>query len=497
MSTDPTPTPPPTAAETLPDRLEPEDLAHLRGLIAAWGALADLCFADLLLFVPEHPGDPAMLLVVGQIRPTTNPTLYREDMVGRVFRDDERPTVATALRTGMVVEGQAQPAGGERARVQAIPVRRAGRVLGVMTRESAPTVGRRQGELERVYVETFDRFVRMIVNGEFPFGGGDDWGGEAPRVGDGVLLADDGGRIVYGSPNAVSALHRMGVTSNIEGAKLAELGVDSHSVGRALKARVPVTEEVERRPDMSVLVRAIPLLEEGVATGAIVLVRDVTDLRRRDRLLVSKDATIREVHHRVKNNLQTISSLLRLQARRLGSEEGRVALEEAERRIRAIALVHETLSRDPGDQVALSEIVRSLTHMAEDAAVSYGGAVRIELAGDAGEVPNGVATPLAVVIAELLQNAVEHAFTGPGPWERDGRHVGIRFENDGQEMTVTVWDNGAGLPPDFDLGTTTSLGMSLVRDLVTGQLSGQIRAEAEEGTQVWLHIPLPEPEGLA
>ena len=483
--------------ETLPDRLDAADLAHLRGLIGAWGMLADLCFADLLLFVPEHPSDPAGLLVVGQMRPTTNPTLYREDMVGRVFRDSERPAVATALRTGMVVEGQAQPAGGERARVQAIPVRRAGQVLGIMTRESAPTVGRRQGELERVYVETFDRFARMIVNGEFPFGGGDDWGGEAPRVGDGVVIVDSGERIVYGSPNAVSALHRMGVTSNIEGAKLEELGVDAHSVGRALQARLPVTEEVERRPDMSVLVRSIPLLDDGTPTGAIVLVRDVTDLRRRDRLLVSKDATIREVHHRVKNNLQTISSLLRLQARRLGSVEGRTALEEAERRIRAIALVHETLSRDPGDQVELSEIVRALTHMAEDAAVSFGGAVRVEVDGNAGEVPNEVATPLAVVIAELLQNAVEHAFTGPGPWERDGRHVGLRFESDGQELSVTVWDNGAGLPADFDLDSPKTLGMSLVRDLVTGQLSGRIGATSSGGTQVSLQVPLPEPEGLA
>ena len=79
-------------------------------------------------------------------------------------------------------------------------------------------------------------------------------------------------------------------------------------------------------------------------TGAVVLLRDVSDLRRRDRLLVSKDATIREIHHRVKNNLQTISSLLRLHGRRLESHEARAALEESVRRIRSIALVHETLS---------------------------------------------------------------------------------------------------------------------------------------------------------
>ena len=484
-------------SETLAEWLEPDDLAHVRALIAGWGMLADLCFADLLLFVPTGPGDYSRFVVVGQIRPTTNPTLYRVDMVGRVYTEAERPTVASALRSGSIIEGEFQPPGGERARVQCIPVRRAGKVLGVITRESAPTVGRRQGELERVYVETFDRFARMIVSGDFPFVGGEEWSGESPRVGDGVLLVDSGGRIVYGSPNAVSALHRMGVTSNVEGAKLEELGIDAHSVVRALSAAVPVTEEVERRPDTSILVRSIPLLEEGRPTGAMVLISDVTDLRRRDRLLVSKDATIREVHHRVKNNLQTISSLLRLQGRRLGSEEARTALQEAERRIRSIALVHEILSRDPGDQVALGEIVRSLAHMAEDAAVSFDGPVRVELDADPGEIPAEVATPLAVVIAELLQNAVEHAFAAPGPWEQSRRRVGIQFANEGSRLTVTVWDNGCGLPEGFDVDRTVSLGLSLVRDLVTGQLEGTITMASEEGTRARLVIPLPEPEGLA
>jgi two-component sensor histidine kinase len=246
-----------------------------------------------------------------------------------------------------------------------------------------------------------------------------------------------------------------------------------------------------------VLVRAIPLLEHRTPTGAIVLVRDVTDLRRRDRLLVSKDATIREVHHRVKNNLQTISSLLRLQARRLGSGGGRTALEEAERRIRSIAVVHEILSRDPGDQVAFGEILRSLVHMAEEAAASFDRPVRIEVRGDPGEVPADAATPLAVVVAELLQNAVEHAFSGPGPWDDPAaRRIGIELSNDGVELQVRVWDNGRGLPQGFDVSETTSLGLSLVRDLVTGQLKGQIMMGGEGGTRVALAFPLPEPTDL-
>ena len=105
----------------------------------------------------------------------------------------------------------------------------------------------------------------------------------------------------------------------------------------------------------------------------MLLVRDVTDLRKRDRLLISKDATIREIHHRVKNNLQTISSLLRLQARRLENPEAKAAVSESVRRIRTIALVHESLSREPGDDVTFIEIVRPLLRLAEESLQSRTG----------------------------------------------------------------------------------------------------------------------------
>ena len=141
----------------------------------------------------------------------------------------------------------------------------------------------------------------------------------------------------------------------------------------------------------------------------MVLVRDVTDLRRRDRLLMGKDVAIREVHHRVKNNLQTISSLLRLQSRRLPKGDARHALEEAERRVRSIAVVHEILSRDTADEVDFNDILPSLVRMAEDFSGAFA-PVKVTWSGEAGEMGAQVATPLAVALNELVQNAVEHAF---------------------------------------------------------------------------------------
>jgi len=285
-----------------------EDQAHLQRLMATWGMLADLSRADLVLFVPAEPGDGTRFVVHGQMRPTTGQTLYHEDQVGRTFTEVERPLVVRAWRLGEIVEGEAGADRGERARVQGIPVRLNGELVAVLTRESPLAVGgRRPGELERVYVEMFDRLARMIVAGRFPFVQEDAPTAEAPRVGDGVLALDSSGRVEYASPNAVNALHRMGIYSNAEGLRLDELGVEETAIQKAFFEAEPVTEEVGRHPGVIVLLRCIPLLEGDEVTGGLVLLRDITDLRRRDQLLVSKDATIREVHHRVKNNLQTIS----------------------------------------------------------------------------------------------------------------------------------------------------------------------------------------------
>ena len=395
------------------------------------------------------------------------------------------------------------PAIGEHAQLECLPVPCQGSVIAVVARVG-PLVERRTGRLERVYRDLYQRLAAMVVAGEFPHSGEEVITEDAPRVGDGLLVADAEGRISYASPNAMSALHRMGVNEVVEGHRLAELGVEDAAVDTALASGRPVIEEVERRPDVIVLVHCTPLLDSGSVTGAVVLLRDVTDLRRLDRLLLSKDAAIREVHHRVKNNLQTISSLLRLQARRLDPGKGREALREAERRVRSIAVVHEILSRDPGDQVPFGEIVDALVRMTEDSVVSWQH-IEISVTGDVGEVSADVATPLAVAIAELLQNAVEHAFSDPGsdgtdePSQHEGQskagrtvdgHVRLEMDNDGRSLRLQVSDDGFGLPGDFDIDHTTSLGLSIVRDLVRSQLGGDISMRSEHGTVVTIDVPL-------
>jgi two-component system, sensor histidine kinase PdtaS len=452
-----------------------DDIDHLHRLAAEWGFLADLCFADLLLYIEAADG---RWLVVDQVRPATNQTMYVSDYVGSWADGVESNIISQVASAGVRVEGEINADGDDPTigRMLGIPVRRNGRVIAVLSKEWTVRAGRTPGDLERHYSITFEKFARMIEAGTFPFTGRVADSSAAPRVGDGVLTLDGSGTVTYVSPNANSALHRVGIQANPVGMRLAELGFHDGPVRQAFERMEPIVEEFEQGVDVTLLCRCVPILsapdDDGrvVVDGGLLLVRDVTELRKRDRLLLSKDATIREIHHRVKNNLQTISSLLRLQSRRLTNVEAKAAVQDSVRRIRTIALVHESLSREPGEDIAFIEIVRPLLRLAEEGLQSPDRPVRFTVAGDGGRIPANTATPLSVVLTELLQNAVDHGFPEGGP----GGQVVVLLSNRDGRLDIRVIDNGRGVEPGFDLDTTTGLGLSIVRTLVTTELNGNI-----------------------
>ncbi len=448
--------------------LDREQTSHLNRLVSEWGMLADFCFSDLLLYVPA--GDRRWA-VVAQVRPATGQTMYQTDWVGTWASDSEVEHITRAYDTGGVIEGEITVDGiSDETRIIAIPVVHDGRRIAVLTREWIEKAGRRPGELERAYGTVFHRFVQMIADGSFPFPhlAGDS--SAAPRVGDGVMWFDGEAEVQYVSPNANSALHRVGIQASAIGMRLAELGFHDGPVRQAFERQVPAIEEFEQGDGVTLLCRCVPFVHTGEVTGAVLLMRDVTELRKRDRLLLSKDATIREIHHRVKNNLQTISSLLRLQARRLTHPEAISAVGDSVRRIRTIALVHEALSREPGDDVTFMEIVRPLLRLAEEGLQSIDRPVRFTLQGDGGRIPAAIATPLSVVLTELLQNAVDHGF----PEDSEGGSVIVQLDNAGDQLRLRVVDDGRGVAVGFRLEDATGLGLSIVRTLVTTELDGSI-----------------------
>jgi len=200
--------------------------------------------------------------------------------------------------------------------------------------------------------------------------------------------------------------------------------------------------------------------------------------------LIVRSAIIREMHHRVKNNLQTVAMLLRLQLGDGREVSGREVLHETITRILSIAAVHEILSVEGFRLVNLRQLLDRVVHnviqtMAAPA-LRLTGAVR----GDDIYLNSHQATSLALVVNELLQNAIEHAFPG----RPEGR-VEIRLARRDGGLTVEVEDDGRGLPPGFEPGDGGDLGLKIIQALVTEDLGGTITFSAGPGTRAVITIP--------
>lgn len=482
------------------------DATQLQRLVAEWQLLADLSFADLRLWVPVN-GDLDSLTCIAQCRPNTAPTVYAADGVGLPPAD---PTgLVGAFRSGVTSRPAVRLWLGEPGLFivrEAVPVRSqagvgarhgADGVIAVMTRDTAaaPRFGH-HSNLEVSYRQSADDICEMIADGSFPLPDDGPLGQSTPRAGDGFLRLDPAGRIGYASPNAQSALRRMGSVEDVTGRAFAEIVTELVDDGLVVEEEVAAIAAVlaggTLRTELNarsatVVVRAFGLRPGGRAVGAVVLLRDVTDLKRRDRALISKDATIREIHHRVKNNLQSVSALLRLQARRTTNDEAKQALQESVRRVASIALVHETLSMSVDEMVDVDGVIEQLLPMMTDVS-PVRSPVRVVRSGQVGHLDADRAMPLVMVVTELIQNAIEHAFEP----DRGGR-VEVIGSRSTRLLTVSVRDDGRGLPEDFDLARSDRLGLQIVGTLVSTELGGQLEMRGDPetgGTIAILTMPL-------
>ncbi|MFT4200817.1 sensor histidine kinase [Gordonia sp. (in: high G+C Gram-positive bacteria)] len=485
--------------------LTDEQGGHLQRLVGEWQLLADLSFADLLLSVPDADDPHGGFLTVAQCRPNTSATVLPGDEVTHVADAQLAEALRTAMSRGAITVDRGTAPGGTEVRRELIPVRFEGEVIAVLTQAAADTGQRVPSPLERSYQASAADLCHMVADGAFPVVEGNESGLSTPRAGDGFVRVDVDGVVRYASPNALSAFHRMGFTSELSGVVLADVFADlvtdafdaqDAAAMVALAASGPALEptgedrvlrmEVDARR-ATVLVRAVPLRPRGVATGAIVLVRDVTEVKRRDRALISKDATIREIHHRVKNNLQSVSALLRLQARRTANPDAQTALNEAVRRVASIALVHEFLSGSVDEEVDVDEVVHRLLPVLVDATSAGAPRADVAVTGRFGVLSADLAMPLVMVLTELIQNSVEHGFADG----RQGR-IEVHARRGLRDLAIRVDDNGAGIPEGFDPGSSGNLGLQIVRTLVEIDLGGTVAFTnaAAGGTSVDIAVPV-------
>ncbi|MQA04739.1 MAG: PAS domain-containing protein [Streptosporangiales bacterium] len=475
------------------------DIEWLHMLASEWQLLADLSFADLLLWLPIDGG--ASWVCIAQVRPATGPTAHTDDMVGRVVDRGRMRLVDRSWEERRICrEGDSSWRSGDvPVREETIPVRRGDDVLGVIARHTNLTGVRTPSRLELTYLRTATELAQMIASGRFPKPGAVHELGRSPRVGDGLVRLDVDGVVGYASPNALSAYRRLGLAADLVGKRLDAVTHDlapsaepvDDTLSQVVTGRAAANAEVDNG-QVALQLRTIPIDPDGRRIGGLVLVRDVSELRRRERELLTKDATIREIHHRVKNNLQTVAALLRLQARRLeDAPQASAALGEAVRRVGSIAVVHETLSQSEDEMVDFDGVAERLLGMVGEVSAAAG-QVETVRRGTFGVLPADVATPLSLVLTELLQNAVEHGLRG-----RSGS-VSLVAERAGEQLRVVVVDDGVGLPPEFDLAASGNLGLQIVRTLVGSELHGVLEIDGCDsgGTQAVLDLPLAATRGV-
>lgn len=471
---------------TAQNRLGETDIEWLHRVHGDGQLLADLASADIVIWGQTEDDS---FRAVGHVRPSGASTLFYRDIVGEKVRPQWQRQVTDAFDSGVIVDSTSPEWFEETpTRVKAVPIVRRDKggtaVIGVLTRHTNLGEVRAPSRQQHTFDECADAIFGMIATGDYPdvtAPMGPRRG--TPRAADGLIRLDVDGVVTFASPNGLSAFNRIGFVDELEGETLSDVArkvlpaaldasADEASLPVLLSGRSPWRSDVQAR-GVTVSLRVIPLRDHGQRLGAIVLCRDVSELRSQEQEILTKDATIREIHHRVKNNLQTVASLLRIQSRRTSSEEARESLLQAMQRVAAIAVVHDTLSEGLAQNVDFDEVFARVLRLVAEVAAAQNTVAKTRTTGAFGTLPSEYATPLALALTEVVTNAVEHGLAG-----REGE-VEIIAERSEERLSVRVRDTGAGLP-EGRVGR--GLGTQIVRTLIQGELSGTIEWSTTSGT---------------
>jgi two-component sensor histidine kinase len=472
----------------IPGDISEEDRLLVGRLAASLDLLADLSHADLLLLCP----DGSEAVVVADARPETVPSLYGQSQRGRRLSREQAPAVFNILFDGrsrhhfggVMVRGV--PTMQE---VFAIANQR-GRTVAALSNEMPMLEHERLRRRSAVFRKAIERVRELVMAGRLE--GAEKIG----RLGvhDGVMVIDSHGQIQYLTAVAEHLYRRLGYADSLVKTQLSELDTNEYVCFRAMERGVCLEQRAEEQ-DSIWIKRAIPLLpasDQGLLArlsgrtlnGAIVFIQDITDEVRKERELKIKSAMIQEIHHRVKNNLQTIAALLRMQARSASSGEVADQLRQTVSRILSIAVVHEFLSKDEQAVINIHEVGNRILDEVIHGTLDPEKRIELRLEGARQfRLPAQQATSCALIINELLQNAVEHGYRE----RRDGT-VSVHLAETEDSMTMEIRDDGDGLPEGFDL-ESAGLGLRIVRTLVREDLKGQFSLENGRGVRALVSFP--------
>ncbi len=474
-----------------------EDVAHLRKLGGDLGILADLSRADVLMYCPL---DDDTALVVAQARPHSILPIHSEPLVGRRVTAEEEPAVLRTLTEGRRgVLDVAPEFGSGTSPAETAPVRQEthpifapdGRVIAAICIETNQIERERHRRRSRVFQRALRQFQRMVLAGQLrnaetltPFG-----------EHDGVMVVDAQHRIQYVSGIATSLYRRLGYAGDLLKQRIEDLALDDPTLALRAMEEQRCFESEMQVGDLVWIKKAIPLLvpRKGWRStevawrvdGVLLLIHDETEARRQAEEARVRAAIIQEIHHRVKNNLQTIASLLRIQMRRAKAEETRRALQEGINRVLSVAVIHEFLAHQEARMINIRDVGQRIIGQIREGVLDPEQGIRLTLEGPNIYLPTQPATVCALVINELLLNALKHGYE-----RQQGGTVTVRLEDNGVQITIAVEDDGVGLPEGFDLSQSSSLGLQIVQALAEGDLKGRFELRSrDKGTVAIVTFP--------
>ncbi|MBI2845196.1 MAG: histidine kinase N-terminal domain-containing protein [Chloroflexi bacterium] len=474
--------------------LAEKDRTFLQRIEGGMGIIADISRADLLLYVPKST---LQVVLLSQARPHSVPPIH-ETMSGAILFRDQQPAIFRALREGKPTRfAGGQIAEGAAPIVQEVlPVRNPeGKVIAALSIEKTMIEEERHKRRSPVFRQMVKQLHGMLLRGGLegaevlsPFG-----------EHDGLVVVDGSGRIRYVSGIANNLYRRLGYMENLVGKYIDTLETADSRLVRQVLGEGKFLEDEAREGNRIWQRKLIPFAAEYslgiwnrlwagfsdyVDHGVLVIIHDATLVQRQERELRVKTAMIREIHHRVKNNLQTIAALLRLQARRTDSGEARQALRDSLHRILSVAVIHEYLSQEEVRIVNLREVARRVIEQLQDGVMDREKQISLQLEGPNISLPAQQATACALVINELLQNSLEHGYER----RREGT-ITVNLNDGAEQVTISIQDDGRGLPSDFNLDEDASLGLRIVQTLVEEDLKGRFQIQGGRGVQAAVTFP--------
>ncbi|MEF2954103.1 MAG: sensor histidine kinase [Blautia sp.] len=439
--------------------LSEEEIQVIEMMAGTLQPLANLEAADIFVDCPCKDKDA---VVVAEAKPEEVPSAYKNSVVGMLAKEENEPAVARTFRLGVATKYMKARTQENNYTIQSVePIKYNSRVIGVLIREKRI---KEDGETSEEWgsYEAIETPLNHMINEN-------EWLTES--IDEGLLLVDYKGRVSFRNLYARELFQNLGYVRDILGQKYKNICLTEWSDTPEGADRI---KEV-RCGNYYLRVRQIPLMNQNIRFA--VIIRDITWNREQEKNLILKSVAVKELNHRVKNNLQTIASLLRLQARREEKEETRQVLYESISRILSISATHQLLSQSGEACVSLMEVLENVRRNAVQPFLRTDLSFNLEITGDNLVVDSEIATSVALAVNELLQNCMKYAFKG-----RKEGHVWIRIEKGKVYSRLTVKDDGIGFDPEKI--RSGSLGLNIVKTMVQDKLHGKFTIRSgREGTE--------------